>query len=367
MPTQTPLIIIFRPDSQSDRNCSATANRLAAQLYKLLTRSGCLHEILRPATLAEATDMARKAAREHRIVAAAGGDGTINAVAKGLAGSECCLGIVPLGSGNDTARGLGIPRSLPVAVRLLKFGQDLLLSDSISKHVHGKDTSGNTSDAPEPAMHRMSPALSEANIRKIDTGDVSYKDLVETAGTGWVPSSFKKTFFINTIGTGFDGQVASNASRIRMLGGKLKYMGGILQSLFTYRACEMTVNADDERFDGRFLMATVANGPYEGGGIPIAPAADHGDGSFHLILIRDKGILGRIPLLLKVLLLGASEGPGIIIRRCSFVRIECDRPLTTHADGEVISRTVTQITAEIQPAALNIICASRNEVSERKW
>ncbi len=352
-----PLVVIFRPDSISGRDNITSSKHLTRKLGGFLTQVGLTHEILRPASLAEATEMAIQASRTCRIVAAAGGDGTINAVAKGLAGSECCLGVLPLGSGNDTARGLGIPQRLPDAVRLLKSAQKLLSSGDTIKHTHFADITAAPDDATRPESARIPRILPGSIIQKMDAGYVSYYDSSDRMSAG-PASSLNQSFFINTLGTGFDGKVAWNASKTRFPGGKLKYPVGVLKSLFTYKACVMTVTADAETIRDRFLMATVANGPFEGGGIPIAPSADHRDGFFQLVLIRDIGRMARIPLLIKVLLHGASEGSGIIIKKCSSISIDCDRPQMVHTDGEVISTTVVKLKADIHPGLLNIICGS---------
>lgn len=59
----------------------------------------------------------------HSVVVAAGGDGTVSAVASEIAGTEVVLGILPLGSRNHFARDVGIPSALPDAVRVLATGQ----------------------------------------------------------------------------------------------------------------------------------------------------------------------------------------------------------------------------------------------------
>ena len=53
------------------------------------------------------------------LVVAAGGDGTVNAVAQGLVGSTAALAVIPAGSGNGFARSMGIPLDQPAALRLL--------------------------------------------------------------------------------------------------------------------------------------------------------------------------------------------------------------------------------------------------------
>ncbi len=369
-PDAIPLIVIFRPGSVTDWNTGASGNRDAARLANLLTRAGFTFKIIRPATLDEAACMTRQAAHKFRVIAAAGGDGTINTVASVLAGSRCCLGILPLGSGNDIARGLCIPRKLPDAVRLLKAGRDLLLSDAMTEHVNTVGTAGKKSTVPASSTHRRPGFQLEALIRKMDVGKVVYMESDHAAlpdnalhgadnsspdGHSVSARSLRNTIFINTLGAGFDGQVAWNASRIRWLSGKLKYLGGVLQSLFSYQACDMTVTVNGETLSGRFLMATVANGPFEGGGIPIAPSASPDDGCFHLVLIKDTGRIARIPLLFRVLLFGAAEGPKIIMKKCSSVNIKCARPVMVHSDGEVISHTITEATATIEPSILRVI------------
>lgn len=54
------------------------------------------------------------------IIVACGGDGTINEVASVLVGTNCILGVIPLGSGNGLASNLNIPRDVRQALRLIK-------------------------------------------------------------------------------------------------------------------------------------------------------------------------------------------------------------------------------------------------------
>lgn len=67
-----------------------------------------------------ATELAREAvANAYYGVIVCGGDGTVNEVARGVCGSHTALGIIPLGSGNGLARHLGIPLTIPGALKVI--------------------------------------------------------------------------------------------------------------------------------------------------------------------------------------------------------------------------------------------------------
>src|SRR5258708_28326061 len=66
---------------------------------------------------------ARVAAKsDYSLVIAAGGDGTVESVAAGLIGTDCVLGIIPLGTYNNVATCLGIPTGMPEACALIASG-----------------------------------------------------------------------------------------------------------------------------------------------------------------------------------------------------------------------------------------------------
>jgi diacylglycerol kinase (ATP) len=80
-------------------------------------------EVLEIEHLDRLPELLRTPDGEPRLVIAAGGDGTVGSVAGRLAGSENPLGILPLGTGNDFARSLGIPLNPRRAARLLATGE----------------------------------------------------------------------------------------------------------------------------------------------------------------------------------------------------------------------------------------------------
>ena len=81
-----------------------------------------------PERAGHATDLARRAVEDGRqLVIGAGGDGTINEIARGLAQSETVLGLMPLGSIMNVARTLWVPRDLALAARTIVEGKVLAM------------------------------------------------------------------------------------------------------------------------------------------------------------------------------------------------------------------------------------------------
>lgn len=180
----------------------------------------------------------RSAAREAaesgvERVLVAGGDGTVHEAVNGLAGSETALGIIPIGTGNDLAHSLGLPRD-PIAA--LNF----LLS------------------APGTRMD------------VVRAGDEVY------AGVG---------------GAGFDSAANRMAnSWPAWPRGHLRYWLAGFATAATYEAAHTELIADGERIEGRFQWAAFANTPYYGGGVRIAPRADCRDGLLDICLVEPMGL-----------------------------------------------------------------------------
>ena len=107
---------IFNPTAGPSRRRDLPA--LVARHFGPLAADGY---VIRPTGgPGHAVELARIAAAEgFAVVAAVGGDGTVNEVGRGLLGTPAALGIVPLGSGNGLARHLKVPLGLPAALRRL--------------------------------------------------------------------------------------------------------------------------------------------------------------------------------------------------------------------------------------------------------
>ena len=234
------------------------------------------------------------------IVAAAGGDGTLGEVVNGIMGTGATLGILPVGTGNDFARAVGLsPNNLPQAVQSLLFGQ---------------------------------PSA-------IDLGRVSMHD----GGGRW---------FINIAGGGFDAVVAERVNRgFRFLHGTSAYLAAIVHSLAAFRPALLRLTLDDKpETECRAMLCVIANAPMYGGGMKVAPDARIDDGLFDVMVL---GALGRVAFLRAFPRVFAGthiSHPAVTVYRARRVRLESDPPLPLLIDGDVLTTTPADFT--LHPSAL---------------
>jgi diacylglycerol kinase family enzyme len=98
---------------EAQAHIARISGELGAQAHVIVTRKGD-----------DISSLAARAPRENRLpVVAGGGDGTVNAVAGTLVGSDAALGVLPMGTLNHFAKDVGIPQNLEAAVRNIFTGQ----------------------------------------------------------------------------------------------------------------------------------------------------------------------------------------------------------------------------------------------------
>lgn len=258
-------------------------------------------EIFNSTCYDDLSKMSEDASGHFDIIVACGGDGTVREVASGLIHKDTPMGIIPMGSGNDFSKSLGIPRSLPASIDTLTAG----------------------------------------NARPVDMG------------------SCNDFYFINTLGFGFDGLTNRFASRTKYINGTLKYIWSALKA--NYRISPFTVRIQTEAGnttgDGEeeLLMISAANGRVEGGRFYIAPEAKIDDGTFSLVTVRpiSKFIL---PVLLPLFWFGKQKilrkYASREVTRC---KLEFDQPQPLHADGEIMQSGETVFDIEVIPGAVQVI------------
>lgn len=245
-------------------------------------------------------EFARESAGNFDLVIACGGDGTVNKVVNGLAGSGVSLGLIPLGSGNDFAKAVRIPNDLDKALEILQKG----------------------------------------NIRTID--------LIRCTGDA-------DTWCVNTLGIGLDGLANFFASSMQRLRGQPVYVIGVLKALYHFRGCRMTLYIDGKAIEKELLMVTICNGREEGGGFKVAPRADNSDGYIDLLLIEKMSVARVLWYLPKFMFEKRKELKGVSSIRCKSITVSSETAVTVHCDGEHLGNDIRNIHSEVKPALLPVV------------
>lgn len=238
----------------------------------------------------------------HDRVIAIGGDGTVQEVINGLidGGTPPSLGVVPLGSGNDLARSLGLPRDEAEAWRL--------------------------------AVGNHTVALDAARARN---------------GEG------TERWFASAGGIGFDAQVAAAmVSRGRWQLGRLGYLMTTLAELrrFSNRRVELRIDGRPTTHDA--LLVAIANGAFYGGGMRIAPSARPDDGILDVCVVGDISRLTAIRQLPNLYRGTHVDHPQVSMHAGRAIEVDGDRGTRIHLDGEPFGSLPLRVS--IVPAALEV-------------
>lgn len=305
-----PTLVIVNPASRA----GATGRRWARVEAQVREALGPL-EVERTRGPRDAERVAREAARAgvERLVVA-GGDGTASEVvtgllAAGLAG-EVRIALLPLGTGGDLRRTLGVPGELDAALAQLAKGAE----------------------------------------RRIDAGRLEY-----AAADG----STRVAFFANVASFGLGGLVDALVARApRLLGGSAAFLWASLQAVARYRAEPVRLRVDGElAYQGRVALVAAANGRFFGGGMQIAPEARIDDGLFDVVVVP---ALPRLRLVANMpsLYRGTHLAhPEVTLRRGTRVEVECaGAPLLLDVDGEPLGSLPARF--ELLPGALTVFGAA---------
>ena len=258
-----------------------------------------------------ATELARQAVDEGReLVIAAGGDGTVNEIALGLANTNTVLGLMPLGSIMNVARTLWVPRNLPMAARTIVDGKVLAM----------------------------------------DMGRVGDR------------------YFLEAAGIGLDAGLFGYFDRLETLGWRMGVLRAAVRFVRQLGRPRLTVQHDGRQFHTRAPMVSVANGPYVGAAYAIAPNARIDDGLLDVVIFRNTSIV-RVLLHLALVAGGRPLPPPPHARILQARRIRVSkvrgRPLPVHADGDPIG--ITPVEIKVAPAALKVIVGPPEETGICAW
>ncbi|MCS6950851.1 MAG: diacylglycerol kinase family lipid kinase [bacterium] len=302
--SSTDIVVVLNPGA-GRRRAVRQEHVLQHLLEQMSRRTGLRWRIVRSAYAGHAAELARQAALDGAsIVVAAGGDGTCGEVAGGLVGTHARLGILPLGTGNDFARCVGIPEDLQIAVENLFTGKP----------------------------------------RRIDLG------LVENAAG--------KRYFINIAGCGFDAAVAHRVNRgFPFLRGTAAYVAAVLQTIVTFQPVSMRIRLDDHTVQHDALLCSVANAQYYGGGMRIAPFAQVDDGWLDVCIVRAVHKLEFVRMFPRVFSGTHITHPHFLMYRAKQVHVESTHPVPVLIDGDVVGTTPVQF--YLHPGAIEAILPAK--------
>ncbi len=240
-------------------------------------------------------------ARNSLLLVVVGGDGTVNEVANGVAGTNAEIAVLPSGTGLDFGRTHGVPSRFDDAVRVALEGE----------------------------------------TRTIDLGRVE----CEGAAT---------RFFANVGSAGMSGAVARRANAMtKALGGRATFFYALTREFVAWQNTQVVVGLDEGvRREGAMHDVIVANGRYHGGGMKLAPEARQDDGVFDVVLIGDVTKLDFLTTAPKLYSGRYLSHPKVELLRSSSLSIDASEPLPLEVDGEPIGTTPARF--EVVPSALRL-------------
>ncbi|TME33983.1 MAG: hypothetical protein E6I62_03260 [Chloroflexi bacterium] len=147
-----PILLLVNPAAGQKRAATRTDRpRSPAELLGGLTTWGLSVELRELGEGEDTTALARAAAKAGRDVVVAGGDGTVGSAASALVGSDATLGIIPLGTFNNIARGAGIPTDLAQALEVIVRGERRAIDVGLAWHVSGPRSQNGAAIGDPPA------------------------------------------------------------------------------------------------------------------------------------------------------------------------------------------------------------------------
>lgn len=283
-------------------NPSAGAGVAPAALDRLLRSYLPGSTLHLPSSAEELHECVRRAlqAGEVEALVLAGGDGLANLVVNALPMRELSrvpLALVPLGTGNDLARSLGIPTDLAAALRLAARGAE----------------------------------------RRVDAVRVHWTE------------NRSPTHLVNVGLLGFGATIELGPTLKRRLGSRAYTLAAVAE-VRRLKAHRVTLRLGDEVMDLEAYMVAVANGSFMGGGVAIAPDARLDDGELDVVIVPKSAPHRLVRAAVAILRGRQRPGREVVVRRCREVAVRVPASWVLNADGEQVPGTPTRF--EVLPAAL---------------
>jgi diacylglycerol kinase (ATP) len=292
-PYRGPIRVIFNASAGSKggiRTNGATKTDIEAAINQV----GLEAEIVESISAGETRRLTAEAVRQgYEAVVAAGGDGTIDFVATEVLNSGTALGVLPNGSIMNIPRMLGIPRDLAGAAAVLAHGV----------------------------------------IRRIDVGEARGRPFFEVGSVGMNAAMFREAQ--------------------RFESGERASIPRTIWAAIRYRPARMEIALDEQVVRTRALAVTVANGPYTGAGMTVAPDARVDDGRFDVTVFEHFSKWELIRHLGSIAFGRRRYVPHVSTYRSTFARISSASPLPARADSRDLGTTPVEF--RVLRAALPVI------------
>jgi len=228
----------------------------------------------------DATAAARIAVeRRFDLVIAAGGDGTINEVVNGMAEQEYRpkLGVIPVGTTNDFARALHIPRDIAAAAEIIAKGDTI----------------------------------------PIDIGRMDDK------------------YFINIAGGGRLTELTYDVpSKLKTMLGQLAYYLKGIEMLPSLKATQVRIEYDGKLFEGEVMLFLVALTNSVGGFEKLSPNSSINDGMFSLLILKDTNLADFIRIASLAIRGEHINDPNVLYTKANRIKVTSEEKVQLNLDGE---------------------------------
>jgi len=300
------IALVVNPTSGKGRGAAA-----GREAHALLRSAGCVVEDLSAPSLAQATDRARAAALSGLdALVVVGGDGMVHLGVNVVAGTHVPLGIVAAGTGNDVARTLGLPR-------------------------------GDVRGAVREVVRRL-----DEGPRRIDAVRVG------------PPGTHAQEWFVGALSCGIDAAVNARANGYRWPQGSTRYVRALVAELGRFRPFGYRVTYDGAVWESPGTLVAVANVPWIGGGLKIAPDAAVDDGLLDVVVAGPFTTPGVVRIFPGIYSGRHVSDPRVQVLRAREVLVEPapalgSVPPPAFADGERIGPL--PLALQVVPGALRVL------------
>lgn len=293
------VVVAINPSAAFGKNADAGERTVTA-----LREAGCdVTELRAESFLLLTGKLTRALAQTPDALVVVGGDGMVSLAVNAVAQTSIPFAVVAAGTGNDLARGLGLPVG-DVSAAISR------LIDSLSR---------------EP--------------RRIDLGRITSSD------------GSQVRWFASILSAGFDAIVNERANAMSWPKGKSRYTLALLRELFALKPVTYTVKVGENTRHEDAMLISVANNSSMGGGMQVTPEASMYDGLLDVFVLRPLSRLRFLRLFPRVFAGTHITEPEVVIERCTQVTLDAPG-IVAYADGERVWALPVHV--DVVPAAVRV-------------